>query len=173
MESGWINPKRGLTDLFQLPHNIDGLVSSLNKDLYISPEKIQGISRLVGNSALKRDFTGPRLFIRAEYSECLQQDRNGWLDALNILGLNEETRIFSKMDITNYTEEVITHCATFLSEFGKVHNIYALALPKNESIMGIVRASKLADINPLLARCSERIYFPIIHPDWVTEYPQY
>jgi hypothetical protein len=174
MESTWINPETTLMDLYNLPHNKFGLTSNLSQDdLFVSPQKIREIAEFVGTRARKSDFVGAKLFVRAVYKDIPHSDKHWWLDAENILKLNDDFCDLGDLDITNYKDEVCEACREYFSEFGEVHSLWTLALPKNENIIGIVQASSLSNINWSLGQCLERVYFPIANTEWIQEYPQY
>lgn len=174
MESTWINPESSLLALYNLPHNKFGLTANFYKDeLFISQQKIQDIARVVGPRAKKKDFYGAKLFIRAEYVDEKQSDKNWWLDAEGILKFYDGVQEFKDLDITKYVDEVVMLCKEYFAEFGRVHRIATLALPKGEGIIGIMQSSMLDRINPYLASSIEKIYFPINNPEWVQEYSQF
>ena len=173
MESTWINPETTLMDLFNLPHNKFGLTNNFNNDdLFISQQKIREIAQFVGNRARKRDFVGVKLFIRAVYKDSQQGDKNWWLDAENILKLNDDFQDIGSLDIGKYSDEIVDACRAYFSEFGEVHSLWTLVLPKNENIIGVVKVSALSEINIFLGECLERVYFPITNTEWVREYSQ-
>ncbi|MDH5216406.1 MAG: hypothetical protein OEX19_01825 [Gammaproteobacteria bacterium] len=173
MESTWINPEATLMDLYNLPHNKFGLTNNLSNDnLFVSQQKIREIAQFVGNRARKRDFSGAKLFVRAVYKDSKQGDKNWWLDSENILKLNDDFQNIGSLDISKYTDEMVEACRSYFSEFGEIHSLCALALPKNENMIGVVQVSALSSINMFLGECLERVYFPITNADWIREYTQ-
>ena len=65
------------------------------------------------------------------------------------------------------------HEIVYFADFGEVHSLWSLVLPKHESMIAIAQSANLGSLNAFLDSCLERFYFPISNPEWIKEYSKF
>lgn len=170
--------------VFSLPHNVIDLRTRKG----MSPTEaaratVAEVRSGLGGAAERREFPGPRLFLRVVGPANQAYSGEWWFDAdlLHRLEAAYARIYFQSQDRKATIRDMLRELLAITTEWNAMTEVWALALPAGERLVGYVgkgAPQKLfggrplsAEGNRMLVGQAEQIFFPPVHnPLWLTKY---
>jgi hypothetical protein len=137
----------------------------------------------LGGSATRREFIGPRLFLRVAGPENLAYSGDWWFDAdvLHRLDAAYARIYFHSADKKAAIRDMLRELLAITTEWNQMTEVWALALPAGERLVGYVGRGAPQKLfgnlpmgtggNRMLVGQAEQVFTPPTHsPLWVTRY---
>ena len=179
--SVWDQLEADCLRVFSLPHNVIWLREKYaTTPAEATRRSVNEVKSGLGGSATRREFTGPRLFLRVVGPENLAYSGTWWFDAdlFNRVDAAYARIYFQSADRKAAIRDMLRELLAITTQFNPMLEVYALALPRGERLVGYVGRgapqpfSNLPGAgNRMLVGQAEQVFFPPAHsPFWVTKY---
>jgi hypothetical protein len=166
--------------IFSLPHNLVDLRRRGTSPLDAARAKAEEVRSGLGGSASRREFVGPRLFLRVVGPWNRAYSGEWWFDAdlFHRLEAAYARIYFHTADKKAAIRDMLRELLAITTGWNEMSEVWALALPPGERLVGYVgrgtpqRFSSLPGSgNRMLVGQAEQVYFPPAYsPLWVTKY---
>ena len=183
MPTVWDQLEADCLRIFSLPHNVVELRSKGSSPADAARAKVAEVKSGLGGTATRREFVGPRLFLRVVGSRNRAYSGEWWFDAdlLHRLEAAYARIYFQAADKKAAIRDMLRELLAITTEWNQMTEVWALALPAGERLVAYVGTGapqKLfgnlpltAGGNRMLVGRAEQIFFPPAHnPLWVTKY---
>jgi hypothetical protein len=184
MVNTWDQIQADCLRIFNLPHNVIFLRDRYKTTpIEAARHMVSEVKSGLGGSATRREFIGPRLFLRIVGPENESYSGTWWFDADLLHGLEAAyARIYFKsVEKKEAIRNMLRELLAIRTEWNKMFEVWALALPQGERLVGYVgrgAPQKLfgnlpltASGNRMLVGQAEQVFLPPAHsPFWITKY---
>ena len=183
MSSVWDQLEADCLRVYSLAHNATELRRQGKSPVDAARAKVAEVKSGLGGVAARREFVGPRLFLRVVGPENRAYSGEWWFDAdvLHRLEAAYARIYFHTADRKTAVRDMLRELLAITTEWNRMHEVWALALPPGERLTGYVgkgTPQKLfgnlplaASGNRMLVGQAEQIFFPPMHnPLWVSRY---
>lgn len=183
MATVWDQLEADCLRIFSLPHNAIELRGKGTSPADAARAKVAEVKSGLGGAATRREFVGPRLFLRVVGAWNRAYSGEWWFDAdlLNRLEAAYARIYFQAADKRTAIRDVLRELLAVSTEWNEMSEVWALALPPGERLVGYTgrgAPQKLfgnlplnAGGNRMLVGQAEQVFFPPVHnPLWVTRY---
>jgi hypothetical protein len=167
--------------IYSLPHNVVEMKEKWGKTpAEAARHTVNEVKSGLGGSATRREFTGPRLFLRVVGPRNQAYSGSWWFDAdlLHRLDAAYARIYFQTSDRKAAIRDMLRELLAITTQFNPMLEVYALALPQGERLVGYVGRGASQPFsnaagagNRMLVGQAEQVFFPPAHsPFWVTRY---
>ena len=183
MNTVWDELEADCLKIFSLPHNAMELKSRGRSPAEAAREKVTEVRSGLGGAASRKEFTGPRLFLRVVGPSNRAYSGEWWFDAdlLHRIETAYARVFFAAVDKKAAIRDMLRELLAITTEWNQITEVWALALPAGERLVGYVGRGAPqtlfgnlplgAEGNRLLVGHAEQIFFPPTHnPLWVSKY---
>lgn len=183
MPTVWDQLEADCLKVYSLAHNITELRRHGKSPLDAARAKVAEVKSGLGGVAARREFVGPRLFLRVVGPENRAYSGEWWFDAdlLHRLDAAYARIYFHAAEKKAALRTMLRELLAVSTEWNPVLEVWALALPPGERLTGYVgkgasqkllgNLPRTASGNRMLIGQAEQIFFPPMHnPLWITKY---
>jgi hypothetical protein len=183
MATVWDQLEADCLKVFRFPHNVIEFKGKGTTPEDAARAKVAEVKSGLGGAATRKEFVGPRLFLRVVGSWNRAYSGDWWFDAdiLHRLEAAYARIYFQSADKRAVLRDMLRELLAITTEWNEMNEVWALALPAGERLVGYVgrgAPQKLfgnrpltAGKNRMLVGQAEQIFFPPVHsPLWVTKY---
>jgi len=183
MPTVWEQLEADCLEIYSLPHNALELRTRGKSPADAAREKVAEVKAGLGGTATQQAFTGPRLFMRVVGAGNRAYSGEWWFDAdlFHRLDAAYARIYFSAADKKAAIRDVLRELLAITTEWNTMTEVWALALPPGERLVGYVGRGApqrlfgnlplSASTNRMLVGQAEQIFFPPVHsPLWVVKY---
>jgi hypothetical protein len=184
MQTIWDQIEKDCLQILSLPHNVVALKKDGKTPHGEAKKKVAEVRSGLGDAIRREEFRGPRLFLRVVGAKNRAYSGEWWFDADLLSRLESAySRIyFQSADKKRAIRDMLRELLAVSTEWNTISEVWALALPPGERIVGYVgkgAPQKLfADLplsaagNRMLVGRAEQVFFPVKNPLWVKQYSQ-
>jgi hypothetical protein len=183
MHTVWEQLEIDYLKILTLPHNEIELRVKGTSPRAAARAAVDEVKSALAGVPARREFVGPRLFLRVVGSWNRTYSGEWWFDAdlLNRLDAAYARIYFRAAEKKAAVRDMLRELLAITTEWNQMHEVWALALPPGERLVGYVgrgAPQKLfgsmpltATANRMLVGQAEQVLFPpMYNPLWVSKY---
>ena len=182
MPTVWDELESECLKVFSLPHNVIELKAKGTTPVDAARKKVTEVKSGLGGAAARKEFTGPRLFLRVVGSWNRAYSGEWWFDAdlFDRLESTYSSIYFQAADKKAAIRDMLRELLAITTEWNEISEVWALALPPGERLAAYVGKGAPQQLfgnrpltapgNRMLVGTAEQIFFPVKNPLWVTKY---
>ena len=183
MGTVWDQLEADCLKIFSLPHNVIELRGKGTTPVEAARARVGEVKSGLGGVANRREFLGPRLFLRVVGSVNRAYSGEWWFDAdlFHRLEAAYARIYFQAADKKGAIRDMLRELLAITTEWNHISEVWALALPSGERLVGYAgrgapqrlfgNLPANAGGNRMLVGQAEQVFFPpVYNPLWVTKY---
>lgn len=183
MPTVWDELEADCLRIYRLPHNAIELRAKGQSPADAARAKVAEVKSGLRGAVTRREFVGPRLFLRVAGGRNRAYSGEWWFDADLFHRLDAAyARIYHQtVDKKAALRDMLRELLAITTEWNEMSEVWALSLPSGERVTGYTGTGapqQLLGLLPLSAKGNrmlvgqaEQIFFPPAHnPLWVTKY---
>jgi hypothetical protein len=182
MPTVWQDLEADCLKVLSLPHNVIELKRKGKTPAEEARKKVAEVQSGLGGAATKREFTGPRLFLRVVGPSNRAYGGEWWFDpdVFHRLEAAYARIYFQSPDKKAAIRDMLRELLAITTEWNEITEVWALGVPSGERITGYVgrgapqqlfaNRPRRAPGNRMLVGMAEQVFFPVKNPLWVNHY---